>query len=73
MGRYKEVKPSQSLVWSRKSIYVLCDASSLFDVVGKLEIFLSLCFELGVMDLSIFVNFSSQLTIVIEFYPHIAS
>ena len=37
VGKFKDVKPSESVKWGEKSIYVLCDACDIKDVVQKLS------------------------------------
>ena len=37
MGKYKDVKPEESVKWGKKSVFVLCDAGDIIDVVQKLS------------------------------------
>ena len=37
VGKYKDVKPEESIKWGKKSIFVLCDADDIIDVVQKLS------------------------------------
>jgi hypothetical protein len=37
MGRYHHVRTG-GMLWEKKSIYVLCDASSIVEVVGMLGV-----------------------------------
>ena len=39
IGKYKYVKPARYGKWGRRSMYVLCDASSIIDVVQKLDMY----------------------------------
>ena len=36
LGKYYDVKPSSSMKWGKKSIYVLCDASAIKSVIRQL-------------------------------------
>ena len=40
MGKYKDVRPTDSVTWTwqKGSIYILCDASKIHDVVKKLMV-----------------------------------
>ena len=38
VGKWKVVDPATSGVWSKKSIYVLCDASAVQEVVQLLSV-----------------------------------
>ena len=37
IGKYEDSKPSGLVKWGKKSMYVLCDASSIVDGVHKLD------------------------------------
>ena len=37
VGKFKDVKPKLSLKWGKRSIYVLCDAADIVDIVQKLS------------------------------------
>ena len=37
MGMYRDAKPARFVKWGKKSMFVLCDASSIVDVVQKLD------------------------------------
>ena len=39
MEKYKDVKPTIYAKWEMRSMYVLCDASSIVDVVQKLDMY----------------------------------
>ena len=36
LGKYQDCKPEEVSNWSKKNIYVLCDARNIVDVVQKL-------------------------------------
>ena len=38
VGKYKDVKPEESVKWGKKSVFVLCDAGDIIDVVQKLSV-----------------------------------
>ena len=38
MGKYHDVNPSMINTWEKKSIYVLCDASLIMEVIEKLSV-----------------------------------
>jgi hypothetical protein len=38
MGKWRDFKPSECIKWRASSIYTLCDAGSIDDVVQKLEL-----------------------------------
>ena len=37
VGKFKDVKPQDSVKWGKRSIFVLCDAGDIVDVVEKLS------------------------------------
>ena len=37
VGKYKDVKPEESVKWGKRSVFVLCDAGDIIDVVQKLS------------------------------------
>ena len=37
VGKYKDVKPEESVKWGKKSVFVLCNAGDIIDVVQKLS------------------------------------
>ena len=37
MGKFKDLKPAEPTKWGKKSIFVMCDASDIVDVVEKLS------------------------------------
>ena len=37
VGKFKDVKPQDSVKWGKRSIFVLCDAGHIVDVVEKLS------------------------------------
>ena len=38
MGKFKDLKPAESAKWGKKSIFVMCDACDIIDVVQKLSV-----------------------------------
>ena len=37
-GKFKDVKPAESMKWGKRSVFVLADASSIKDVLGELTV-----------------------------------